>query len=139
MKKRNFGRGITLAVICLGALLLSACGGTFTMSAPKMLSIVIASPPEKVFNYLKNPQHDSEWAMKGWTITNWQGEGLGATADWVLELEGKTFRGKMVVVDYIPNQKVVDYLTGDAWGTITWLLVPVKGGTKVIEIGRAHV
>jgi uncharacterized protein YndB with AHSA1/START domain len=106
---------------------------TLNISDTFIVSLEIKAPVEKVFSYMN--QHCSEW--HGSKISNVQGEGLGRTSDYLAEWPGISGHGKIVVVEYVPNQKVVEFIRGDGNGG-TWfnlenyLWLPIEGGTKLV-------
>jgi uncharacterized protein YndB with AHSA1/START domain len=131
MKTRIFQGMAILGVLCLGAVLLCGCSSTLSAGAAK--SIVINAPPEKVYEYLMDLQRHQEWDP-GAVITNVEGSGLGRSCDVSRKLVGKEYKVHSVLVDVVPNQRIVEVNTGDVNATFTTLLLPVSGGTKVIVV-----
>ena len=144
MGKLNSNKNLALALLTLGLALLSACPSQnpgFNAYNMVWSTIVIAAPPDKVFAYLADPKTAAEWEenLKAEDITDIQGSGLGSSSHWKADWAGQTIAGKDLVVDYVPNQKLVQKTVCDALPgggacqqTRTWLLLPEPPGTKLI-------
>jgi len=145
MKAKDFGKGIQLAIVlCMGLAFLSGCTSpTPGFNAYNLVwsTIVIAAPPDKVFAYLADPKSAAEWEenLKAEDITDIQGIGLGSSSHWKADWAGQTIAGKDLVVEYVPNQKLVQKTAcdpmpggGACQQTRTWLLLPKPPGTKLI-------
>jgi uncharacterized protein YndB with AHSA1/START domain len=108
-----------------------------TIADTFMASVEIKAPVEDVFRYMN--EHCEQWHFS--KISNLRGEGLGRSADWSLELEGVSASGQVLVVDYEPNRRVVEFVRGNVNGQGTWfnlehyLWLPIEGGTRVMFNG----
>jgi uncharacterized protein YndB with AHSA1/START domain len=132
MKTRKILGMVALGVLCLAVIFSGACSSTMSAGATK--SIVINAPPEKIYNYVMDLQRHQEWDPEG-IITNIEGSGLGRSCDVSRKVAGKEYKSHSVIVDVVPNQRIVEVDTGDVNMTLTTLLLPVAGGTKVTVIG----
>jgi len=132
-----------LAVMALGLGLLGSCAATKTNSAVETLadsiidSIEIKAAPAKVFNYLADPMSLMAYYPNMKSVTNIQGQGLGATYNWTLDRQGEIIIGQAVCADYVPNQKLV-FFTSLPYATVleswTFLITPTAGGTRLTAI-----
>ena len=133
-----------LAVMALGLGLLGSCAATKTNSAVETLadsiidSIEIKATPAKVFNYLADPMSLMAYYPNMKSVTNVQGQGLGATYNWTLDRQGKIIIGQAVCADYVPNQKLV-FFTSLPNATVleswTFLIAPTpNGGTRLTAV-----
>jgi len=111
-----------------------------TVSDTYVQSIVIKAPVEKTFSYMN--EHPDQW--HGSKMSNLQGQGLGRTMDYVYEEPGAgefNSHGQIIVADYVPNQKVVEFVRGEMrengkyFDSQAWLWTPVEGGTRVMTAG----
>ncbi len=96
-------------------------------------SIIINTPPERVFDYMADPKNLPEiWpslietrdvlrSPEG-TVINW---------GWTYKMAGMRFEGKSEVVEQVANQLTVTKSEGGIASTITWKYLPEDGGTKV--------
>ncbi len=133
-------KGFFAAMLLVGlALAACGCGGARmeNMTDTGMLSVKINAPPSKVFAFVNDPKNGEKWSWAN--PSNSQGQGVGRTVDWTLEVGGMSFKGQTVTVDVVPNQRIVEQFMGDADGSNTYLFLPEGGGTKLILIQTASV
>ena len=116
-------------MVVLGLLIISSC--TSTMGGVETASIEINAPVEEVFKHVSDPDnlpHDVDVIE---SVSNVQGEGQGATFDWIVSGGGGRYPGKAVVTDSVANQKMVFMTT--CGKEITILFMPAQGGgTRLI-------
>ncbi len=99
-------------------------------------SILISAPPDKVFDYLDDPEKVEEWdpGFKGFSEV--KGKGLGSTMRFKIEIAGKTMEGNQVFTDYVPGKKTVvsNSFNDENLSTLTTIFQPHQQGTKLTRI-----
>lgn len=94
-------------------------------------SILIETPPEKVFSYLDDPQHLPEvWP----SIVEISGvkdlpEG-GHSFHWLYKMAGLRFEGDTETIDYKANERIVTRSTGEIPSTFDWQFARENGSTR---------
>jgi len=125
------GRGIVWAMVWMSLGLVFLAGCAATMSGVEIASIEIQAPVEKVFDYVADYNNLPHYITEVKSVSNIQGQGLGTTFDWTVDWKGHRSEGRMVVVDYVPNSKIV--LNSTCGKIITEIFQPAPdGGTRLI-------
>jgi len=120
---------VLIGALCLAASLLAGCATT--MGGMLIKEIDIDAPVENVFARVADVENLGKDAPGVESITNVRGHGLGMTFDWAIEAKGVRTEGSMVMVDYVPNQRIVLHST--CGKIITILFQPIdKDRTRVI-------
>ncbi|HUT52008.1 MAG TPA: SRPBCC family protein [bacterium] len=128
MKRKSMKRKIAAGAMILTAWIMCSCAAT--MSGVVIADVKINAPVEEVFAYLADCRHLPEYIPEVVSVRNISGEGQGMTFDWTIESKGTRSEGRTVVVDFVPNQRIV-------WNTtcgkiVTLLFQPAPdGGTRL--------
>jgi uncharacterized membrane protein len=89
-------------------------------------------PIDEVFDYWKDPENRPEvWPSLVEVKDVQQLPGGGHTWNWVYKLAGVRFEGHSEVVEFVPNQKIVDKTTGGIESTFTWDFKAENEGTRL--------
>ncbi len=96
-------------------------------------SIIINTPPERVFDYMADPKNLPEiWpSLIETRDVQHSPEGMAINWGWTYKMAGMRFEGKSEVVEQVANQLTVTKSEGGIASTITWKYLPEDGGTKV--------
>jgi hypothetical protein len=129
MKEKSKVLGLVL--ICAGLVFLGGCADT-TLTETVTGHVMINAPANKVFEYIT--AEDADWDVNAKEVTNREGKGVGATANYVYLVGGQEYRGESVTVEFIPNRKVVTKSSGEIDSTWTWLFVPRGNQTKLVGV-----
>ena len=141
---------ILMAVLCMAAILLSACAATktnlntkpnlndYTLADLIIGSIEINATPEKVFNYVADYRNQVNYIPGFKSVEHVRGQGSGLIFNWTMESNGKLRAGQTVYLDYVPNQKLVLIGGGNGggdWGHWTLLFfLNQSGGTTLVVV-----
>ncbi|OGP56025.1 MAG: hypothetical protein A2V67_13860 [Deltaproteobacteria bacterium RBG_13_61_14] len=118
-------------MVLVGLTLVFLAGCAATMSGVEIADVEIQAPVEKVFDYVADYNNLPHYIPEVKRVSNIQGQGLGTTFDWTVESKGHRSQGRTVVVDYVPNQKIV--LNSTCGKIITEIFQPLPdGGTRLI-------
>lgn len=95
-------------------------------------SITINAPVEKIFDYWTEPANLPEFWPSVVEVKDRQRlPNGGNTFRWVYKMAGMRFEGTSEDIEYVTNQRTVTENKGGIGGTITMMLQPEGGGTKV--------
>ena len=102
------------------------------MTTKLVKSITLKSPIAKVFAYLEEPVNLPEiWPSLIDADAVERIPNGGTRLLWVYKLIGMRLEGTGETTEYLPNQKMMFKIKGGIEGTVTWVLQPKPGGTKV--------
>lgn len=97
-------------------------------------SVHIDAPVEKVFEYVKEPEHfyaafPGQAAPAEIEVTRSEGAGVGTRSEWRGSMLGFHVHGVMTREEFVPNQRIVDRSsTGPLW---TLTVEPDQTGTTL--------
>lgn len=84
-------------------------------------SIVIKAPVEAVFNYMKDPAHQSEISSGAARLEDVERFDDGSIRSrFVYNIAGMEFGGRLETIDYQPYDQIAFKLSGKLDGTIWW-------------------
>jgi uncharacterized protein YndB with AHSA1/START domain len=95
--------------------------------------IVIARPPEDVFQFLANPENDPQWRSGVLDLKRISGSGVGARyAQGVKGPGGKRIPADIEITELEPGTAIAfQTVTGPVRPRGRYLLTPADGGTRV--------
>jgi len=97
---------------------------------------MIGANPEKVFDYLADFSHHPDWAAHRSTVTKTSPgpAGVGTTFASDARMTGSKFHDDLTITEFVPNDRIVFEVTGDA-GKFrhTFLLRQESGGTRLTK------
>jgi carbon monoxide dehydrogenase subunit G len=100
-------------------------------------SIEIATPVERIFSYLDEPESNVEWLpgmMEVKDVKKTEGR-VGTHFRWTYKMAGLRFQGETTVVEHIANRKIVTQTKGGIQSTWTFTFEQQDGGTRLtIEV-----
>jgi uncharacterized protein YndB with AHSA1/START domain len=103
-------------------------------------SITIKAPVDKVFEYINVPINLPEiWPSMVEAKDVQRLPNGGNKFRWVYKMAGMRFEGISEDIEVVPNQQVVSKTEGGLESTVTWLVQPEGGGTKVTFQGEYTV
>ena len=95
-------------------------------------TITINAPAEKIFSYVNEPTNLLEiWPSMVEAKDVQRLPNGGNRFRWVYKMAGVRFEGTSEDTEVIANQRVVSKTMGGIQSTITWMLQPEAGATKV--------
>jgi uncharacterized membrane protein len=75
-------------------------------------SVTIHAPVQKVFDYIIDPHHSSEWIRSMESTGDISGSKKGDRFKWTYKMAGISFNGSSEIVDQAPNKEHVVHSTG---------------------------
>lgn len=103
-------------------------------------SITINAPVEKVFEYINVPTNLPEiWPSMVDAKDVQRLPNGGNKFRWVYKMAGMRFEGISEDIEVVLNQQVVSKTEGGLESTVTWMVQPEGGGTKVTFQGEYTV
>jgi uncharacterized protein YndB with AHSA1/START domain len=100
--------------------------------AKAVRTISIDAPVEKVFGYLSTPANLPEiWPSMVEARDVERLPNGGNRFRWVYKMAGVRFEGTSEDTEVVANERVVSKTEGGIESTVTWVLQPEDGGTKV--------
>ena len=95
-------------------------------------TITIDAPVEKVFSYVDDPTHLSEYWPRVTEVKDIQRlPNGGKRFRFVYSMAGVRFEGYSTYIEYVVNQRVVVETQGGIQSISTWSYQPTAGGTKL--------
>ncbi|MBN1583295.1 MAG: SRPBCC family protein [Anaerolineae bacterium] len=95
-------------------------------------SIVIDAPVDKVFGYIADVTKRPEFWPSLVQVSDVERlPNGGSKLKWVYKMAGVRFEGTGEMVEYVPNQRIVDVNEGGVPSTMIWTVEAVDGGTKL--------
>jgi uncharacterized protein YndB with AHSA1/START domain len=94
-------------------------------------SININAPVDKVFAYVTDPMHLTEWMVSISDVTDVTGSGVGQHYHWKYKMVGVPLHGETTVTEHVPNERSVTESKGGITSTFTFTYAPHEGGTKL--------
>ena len=100
--------------------------------AKAVKTITINAPVEQVFAYIEEPTNLPEiWPSMVEAKDVQRLPNGGTSFPWVYKMAGVRFEGTSEDTEYVANQRVVSETKGGVESTVTWMVEPEAGGTKV--------
>ncbi|NIO67847.1 MAG: hypothetical protein GTN71_01985, partial [Anaerolineae bacterium] len=104
-------------------------------------SVVIDRPIDEVFEFVSNPDNDSQW-QSGVLESSQTSEGpmgVGATSREVRQFLGRRIESTVEITEYEPNKKIgFKSTSGPIPFKATYIFEPVEGGTELSAVGEAE-
>lgn len=123
---------VLIGALCLAASLLAGCATT--MSGVVIAEVQIQAPVEEVFAYVADVENTPEYIPQVVSVRNISGQGQGMTFDWTIESKGMRSEGRTVVVDFVPNQRIVQNTTCGKIVTMLFRPGPDGGTTLTLSV-----
>ena len=103
-------------------------------------SITINAPAEKMFDYITVPTNMPEvWPSMLEAKDVQRLSNGGHSFRWVYKMAGMRFEGTTEDIECIANERLVSETKGGIESTITWMLQPKAGGTKMTFVAEYNV
>lgn len=104
-------------------------------------SVVIDRPIDEVFEFVSNPENDSQW-QSGVLESGQTSEGpmgVGATSREVRQFLGRRIESTVEITEYEPKRKIgFKSTSGPIPFKVAYMFEPVEGGTKLSTVGEAE-
>jgi coenzyme Q-binding protein COQ10 len=94
-------------------------------------TIVLNVPVEKVFSYISDPNNELDSIPSITDIRDVTGKGVGQKWGWSYKMVGISLKGESEIIEYVPNQRLVQKSKGGIESTWTYTLNPENGGTRM--------
>ncbi len=94
-------------------------------------SVVLNTPVEKVFSYIRNPVNEMEFIPSITDIRDVQGQGVGDKYGWTYKMMGVSMKGESEIIESKANELYVSKSSGGIVSTWTWTFEPEGDGTRL--------